>query len=667
MFTAFAAVSLLSLGVGSTADGTVVIRGRAPIIQALFNPDGRRLYFATHAGVEGYDVRTGRRLFDAPYGRELVCSPRGDLLAVVRVDIGMISIRGAVTVLDAATGKLLRTQTGTSAVFSPDSRWLVSHSAFNLGHPATDLPPEVQITSLRDGKTHLAQLPGAKVVRPGKPDAAGRAFHFSRDGRVLVTRARDKFGRYKTLAACELETGKALETLPGDEDLHLPRGSRYSADGKRFVDGWSVFDVQAGKAITKLELPGQANSHSWYPDFQLSADGKSVFGSSSGRRDVGVDDEGGRTTVRMTSHLHLWDADTGKWQRSLADATRVLTLPTVTFKQLGNFPHGAPRFAVNPQGTLAVDYDERAVTVWDLGTGKPLRKMRAAGPSAHPEVLRFSPDGKWLVSASISGEVALWDARTGRPGPALDLAAHVGDVCFRPKSNELLGAGAGLVYAWDLRTGRLGRTFEHKANLFRVACYPAGKLAAVSDHWSESVTLLDTETGKTVHRLPGKARLLAFHPDDGSLVSVDSGGTVTFWDPASGKDLKRWPAGNGGSKPYPPLRVAFVPGAARLFLCEYDAVAVLDAATGKRVTEHRFKKHPSDADVHPDGKRFVVAFPGDSEIEERNLETGKVLRTYPGYLHGTLQARYSLDGSRLATAGAYAFEVRLHSVPTRGD
>src|SRR4051812_7005282 len=46
-----------------------------------------------------------------------VCSPRGDLLAAVRIDIGMIFIGGAVAVLNGATGKLLHTQTGNSTAF----------------------------------------------------------------------------------------------------------------------------------------------------------------------------------------------------------------------------------------------------------------------------------------------------------------------------------------------------------------------------------------------------------------------------------------------------------------------------------------------------------------------------------------------------------------------
>src|SRR5262245_58464432 len=81
MLSTLVTISLLSLGQpGPAADQTIVIPGRPPIDQALFNPDGRRIYFATHGGVEGHDIDTGKRLFAVPGGREIVCSPKGDLL-----------------------------------------------------------------------------------------------------------------------------------------------------------------------------------------------------------------------------------------------------------------------------------------------------------------------------------------------------------------------------------------------------------------------------------------------------------------------------------------------------------------------------------------------------------------------------------------------------------
>src|SRR5262245_41262983 len=140
-----------------TADATITIPGRAPIDQAIVSPDGRRLFLATQAGAEAFDLDTGKLLFNGASGRVIECSPKGDLLAVLQINVGMTSVGGTVSVLDTATGKLLHQSPGTAAAFSPDSRWLISSSSYGVGRPERDEPPKVQITDLRTGKMHLAQ------------------------------------------------------------------------------------------------------------------------------------------------------------------------------------------------------------------------------------------------------------------------------------------------------------------------------------------------------------------------------------------------------------------------------------------------------------------------------------------------------------------------------
>lgn len=673
MLGALLSAAILNVGqAGPNGATTIVVPSRAPIIQALFNPDGRRVYFATHAGIEAHDLETGKRLFDAPHGRTLFCSPHGDLLAAVSINIGMISVDGFVAVVDATNGKTVRTFPGTSALFSPDSRWVIAHTGYTWGQPAKDEPPGVQIIDLRTGKVHPGQLPGGKGAGPGILRGPGSGFfHFTRDSKILVSRSRDQFGKFTTVAGFDLETGKAVEKLPRDEDIVVPHDPATSADRTRFVDAWSVFDVASGKTIAKFELPKTPKADGWRPMFQISADGKTVYTVTSSRRELKEDAKTGRTSLTMASHLHSWDAETGKWIRIAAEARRTVLMPSVALKKLGRFHESEPQFAINPQGTLAIDYDLETVTVWDLKTGKAVRNLRTSGQTFRPEILRFSPEGQWIATASTDGSVALWNSRTGEAGQRLDRVAHLGDVCFRPKSNELVGVSHGYLVAWDLKTGDVSRTFEHKGNLFRIACHPEGKLAAFSDHWSEHVTLIDLDKGASVHHLAGgKAAALAFHPD-GSLLTLDAAGNVTHWDTATGKQRARWPSGNAANYRYAARNLAFLPGAEQFLVCENTGVALLKTKTGKRIAEHPIKNavrdEPRGIDVHPDGTRFVVYFGGQHDAEERDLKTGKLLRVYPGYLHGTTAARYHPDGTRVATAGTYSYELRIHAVPRRTD
>jgi WD40 repeat protein len=348
-------------------------------------------------------------------------------------------------------------------------------------------------------------------------------------------------------------------------------------------------------------------------------------------------------------------AHTGKWKDDFVDTGFVEWMPNVTLKKLGRFRLSEPRFAVNPKATPAVDYSANAVNVWDLTTGKWLRKMRDTGHSAPPVYLRFSPYGKLLASASQEGEVLLWNAQTGQPSGTLDVAADLNDVGFRTKSNELVGVGHGFVYVWNFTTGAMKRTFEHSGYPTRVVAHPDGKFAAVADLRSSLIAFLDLESGKSLHSTAGSPVSLAFHPDGATLASLDGYGIVTTRDTTTGKKLHDWPEGKSGDNRYIGKRIAFLRGAKSLFVCKNDNVVIIDAESGKRLREFTFKnedgRQVSDADLHPDGKRFVVTFNGKQDIEERDLESGKVLRIYPGYPHGASQVRYNLDGSRLATTG----------------
>jgi len=651
----------------SQNEPTLILRNRPQIVQAEFHPDGKRVFCVTHAGLEAYDTSTGKLLFDAPSGRMLVVSPKGDKLALISTNIGMISIDGTVTVLDGDTGKVLRQVSGTSALFSPDGRWLISHSGYNVGHPATDLPPKVQITNLETGKTHLAKLrdfDDKKALSFGMHRAAGN-FHFTKDGKSLASLG-GGIGQRKIWAACDLATGEPLEKLPGVDQVEVVYRSPYSVDGKRYVNQWTVHDAEEGKPIAKLEM-ANIKANGWRNTFYMSPDGKTIYGESSNHwREPETD--GKRFLITRTSQLHAWDADTGKWQRTVAEANVTHTMPAVTQKKLGNAYREDPHFALNHDATRAIDYTaDGAVAVWDLKTGKILRKMRQSGHSARPEMLAFSPDSNWLASASSDGEVLIWNAKTGEPMRILDRAAYLSDIRFRPKSKELIGLGQDQIYVWNFESGELLRTIERKGFLFRLECHPDGKRVAVSEHQSDTTALLDIDSGKVLHSFTGKGQSLMFHPDGKSLMALHPSGAVSIWDIDSGKRKHYWFGGKSGDYRYRAHVVRFLGEGSQFVLCENDTATVFDSNTAKQISQHTLKMQAwyafQQMSVHPDGKRVVIGPHSSHDVHEFELFTGKVLRTYPGHGHVTSRVQFSPDGTRLATAGEYDFVIRIHSVP----
>ena len=100
---------------------------------------------------------------------------------------------------------------------------------------------------------------------------------------------------------------------------------------------------------------------------------------------------------------------------------------------------------------------ENAVQIWDMRTGKP-----KSAPLLHPGdawglfAVKFSPDGRRVLSASKDGLARLWDWQAGKLAcPAMKHADEVYDVAFTSDGNYGLTFDREVaVHVWDLVTGK---------------------------------------------------------------------------------------------------------------------------------------------------------------------------------------------------------------------
>lgn len=231
----------------------------------------------------------------------------------------------------------------------------------------------------------------------------------------------------------------------------------------------------------------------------------------------------------------IWDAETGKEKRSYKhdgaviqvaispDAKRLAVagaFPAVIVYDLADDKQpkrlllrvnprsrgSAVAFSANSRFLAAADVSgpTGAVQVWDLdGEMKPwsLPNAHSTGVNA----VAFSPDGKWLATGSKDFKVKLWNAQNGKEVRVFDRATtgQVSSVAISP-DNRWLAVGAGSNF----------RLFDLK---------DADKALPVHD----------IEAVKGVDRVS----CVIFSPDGKSVVGASIGGTVKYWDTATGKEI----------------------------------------------------------------------------------------------------------------------------------
>jgi WD40 repeat protein len=228
-------------------------------------------------------------------------------------------------------------------------------------------------------------------------------------------------------AACALSQGKTVQYIDlsdGSVIREMVQGRQvvsleFSHDGAKLATTGEdrdacIFHVESGDEQFRMPHPNQLSSLKWTPDGRLLA--------------VNCADK----------KLRLWNAASGKPEREIEH-------PAV--------PYG---LAISPDGTriatgvggdpvsplLHLNFtplDDNPIYEWDLATGRRLRELK--GHTYAVFGLDYSPDGKYLVSASFDGSVRLWDVEQGVELDRVTGEGFATRAIFSPDGSHILVSG----------------------------------------------------------------------------------------------------------------------------------------------------------------------------------------------------------------------------------
>lgn len=520
----------------------------------LFAAEGREIAIVSEQELRFVDVATGRAV------RTLGGNIATMHLASISADGRRIltASAGAAHVWNVAAGRVERglpqhmDVVNSVAISSNGRRGLcVGGYVSNSDTPLAEL---ARVWDLDSGKVLFELKPSVRTAMHGA---------LSVDGTLV---AAPDLTQGKRLALWDVDTGRQVRVF--DSTL-WPQQILFSSDGRRLacqgIDGTLiVLETDSGRQVATFH-----ETHTGPRFLGWSRDGNSLLGSDGNvirrwqlppsssspvespmpptsdelRRiilehnpsSVAFTPDGKQAlTSGMDNNLRLWDLQTGKEVKRFTGDQ-----PYHMHRQLAIAPDG--RHALLGGG---ISRGSERLSLWNLDTWREVRVFEEVDSSL--KCIAFSADGRLAAGGSIEGDVRVWEVESGR------LVSHyqpgvrdARSVCFAPDGKLAVYAGGhadSRLRLWDVTTGNEVRLLTgHRGPAVRAAFLPDGR-SLVSAGDDSSIRLWDVESGNEIRRMQERSliRSLAVAGDGRRVVVGTLDGTVSVWDLQTGRQLVRY-------------------------------------------------------------------------------------------------------------------------------
>jgi WD40 repeat protein len=313
----------------------------------------------------------------------------------------------------------------------------------------------------------------ATLARQFRPDTSpGRESAFSRDGKLMAVSAAG--GRVDLIRLPEMRIVRTIRHDGGVAALAFsPAGATIATGG--YDGSVRIWDVASGRALRTL--PGRGGTI-WSVDF--ASDGRTLAAAGEDSMIRLWDPANGRLLRTLKGHeRNIWRVRFSPDGKHLASGSfdahvKVWNVATgALLHDLEGHEQAVVGLDYSPDGKLiASGSDDSTIRIWRASDGRPLKVL---GNGNHVYTVSFSPDGKWLASggrargaigtlwhqvAGGGGEVEsarIWRMSDGAVVAAIGHREDVMSVAFSPDGRWLSTASEDSVTRlWRVTPGSAG-------------------------------------------------------------------------------------------------------------------------------------------------------------------------------------------------------------------
>ncbi len=510
----------------STGEAVKVLRGHtAAVHEVVFSPD--KNHFATEAAdqkamIWSLDTDTGKPLTGLTGTKAaLAFSPDGKLLATEGgpgTELGALpSGEYPATVWDVETGKMKFRLGGhqdfiASVSFSPDGNAIVTSSGDSTARLWTS---DGQLVKELRGHTR----PLALAL-------------FSPDGKFVVTASADN-----TVRVWDSLDGKLITEFRGHSQA--VNEVAFSADGQFII---TADDDQTARLWPFH--PGEGSTSSTIESWEHSAAVTSIACSPNGSEVAATTRDGklwldGVGMQRSMPFSYLVDRSAKVANARFSPDGQSIATTRAASGVIYNID--ALRRFVDSQRSEFI-YEKAAAPEKERKSLEPEGIITLSGHTADINSVAFSPDGRFVVTASADGTARVWDAATGASRG--ELRGHSGSVnsaSFSPDGKLIVTAGNDAsVRLWDAsrfeQVRTIGGTYPKAVSSAEYS--PDGRFIVAAS--ADAAWVCDPNRGELVRKLeghPGQVNSASFSPDSRLIVTASADNTARVWNAQTGESI----------------------------------------------------------------------------------------------------------------------------------